>query len=56
MRKAKQLNERQVRFRFLKEAEHNERRALAERRILTATQKKSLLRGGLESWAWMVNT
>jgi len=48
MRKAHQPDEGQVGFRFLKEAEHNGDRALAGRRTLTAAQKKSVLRGGLE--------
>ena len=48
MRKANQPYKGQVGFRFLKDAEHNGDRALAGRRTLTASQNKSLLRGGLE--------
>ncbi len=48
MRKANRPDKDQVGFRFLNETEHNEYRALAGRRTLTAAQNKSLLRGGLE--------
>lgn len=48
MRKANQPDKGQVGFRFLDEAVHNRDRALAGRRIVTAAQNKSLLRGGLE--------
>jgi len=48
MRKFNQSDKGQVGFRFLREAEHNGDRALADRRILTAAQNKSVLRGGLK--------
>ena len=48
MRKANQPDKDQIGFRFLDEAEHNRDRAFAGRRVLTAAQKMSLLRGGLE--------
>ena len=48
MRPANQPDKGQVGFRFLDEAEHSRDRALAGRRILTAAQNKSLLRGRLE--------